>query len=67
MAKLAYKNRDQKRVNEASDISTTQTEKFPSTTFKRNQKYEYLQNCIMAKTVYKHGRNVMQNEAQNVL
>ena len=43
MAKMACKNRGQKRGNEASDISKTQTGKFPSTTLKRDQKYEYLQ------------------------
>ena len=61
MAKMACKNRGQERGNEASDIRKTQTEKFPSTTLKRDQKYEYFQNCKMAKTVYKHGRNMMQN------
>ena len=43
MAKIACKNRGQERGNEASDISKIQNEKFPSTTLKRDQKYEYLQ------------------------
>ena len=67
MAKMACKNRDQKRGNEASDIKKAQTEKIPSTTLKRDQKYEYFQNCKMAKSVYKHDKNVMQNEAQKWL
>ena len=67
MAKIACKNRGQKRGNEASDISKTQTEKFPSTTLKRDQKYEYLQYMAASKSVYKHAKNVMQNEAQKVL
>ena len=67
MAITACKNRGQKRGNEASDISKTQTEKFPSTTLKRDQKYEHLQNCNIAKTEYKYDRNVMQNEAQKWL
>ena len=36
--KIACKNRGQKSGNEASGISKTQTEKFPSTTLKRDQK-----------------------------
>ena len=65
--KIACKNRGQKRGNEASDISKTQTEKFPSTTLKRDQKYEYLQYMENLKSVYKHDRNVMQNEVQKWL
>ena len=67
MVKMACKNWGQKRGNEASDISKTQTEKFPSTTLKRDQKYEYLQYMEDLKTVYKHDRNVMQNKAQKWL
>ena len=67
MAKMACKNRGQERGNEASGISKIQTEKFPSTTLKRDQKYTYLQNCKNPKTVYKHARNAMQNEAHKWL
>ena len=67
MAKMACKNRGQERGNEASDISKTQTEKLPSTTLKRYQKYEYLQYMEASKSVYKHDRNVMQNKAQKWL
>ena len=56
-----------KRGNEASGISSTQTEKFPSTTLKRDQKYEYLQYMADLKSVYKHDRNAMQNKAQKWL
>ena len=65
--KIACKNRGQDRGNEASGISKTQTEKFPSTTLKRDQKYEYLQYMAASKSVYKHDRNVMQNKAQKWL
>ena len=65
--KIACKNRGQKRGNEASDISKAQTENFPPTTLKRDQKYEYLQYMEASKSVYKHAKNVMQNEAQKVL
>ena len=61
MEKIACKNRGQKRGNEASGITKAQTEKFPSTTLKRDQKYEHLQYMEDPKSVYKHGRNVMQN------
>ena len=67
MAKMACKNRGQKRGNEASDISKTQTEKFPSTTLKRDKKYEHLQYMAASKSVYKYDRNVMQNKAQKWL
>ena len=67
MAKKACKNRGQERGNEASDISKTQTEKFPSTTLKMDQKYEHLQYMEDLKSVYKHDRNEMQNKAQKVL
>ena len=67
MAKIACKNRGQKRGNEASDIRKIQNEKFPSTTLKRDQKYEYLQYMEAPKSVYKHDRNVMQNKAQKWL
>ena len=67
MAKIACKNRGQKRGNEVSGISKTQTEKFPSTTLKRDQKYGHLQYIAASKSVYKHAKNVMQNEAQKVL
>ena len=62
--KIACKNRGQKGGNEASDISKTQTEKFHSTTLKRDQKYAPLQYMADLKSVYKHDRNVMQNKAQ---
>ena len=67
MEKIACKNRGQKRGNEASDIRKTQTEKFPSTTLKRDQKYEYLQYMAASKSICKHAKNVMQNEAQKWL
>ena len=67
MAKMACKNRGQKRGNEASDTSKTQTEKFPSKTLKMDQKYEHLQYMEASKSVYKHAKNVMQNKAQKVL
>ena len=67
MAKMACKNRGQKRGNEASDISKTQTEKFPSTTLKRDQKYEYLQYMTSLKSIYKYAKNGMQSKAQKVL
>ena len=67
MAKMACKNRGQKRGNEASDIRKTQTEKFPSTTLNMDQKYEHLQYMAASKSVYKHDRNAMQNEAQKWL
>ena len=67
MAKMACKNRGQERGNEVSDIRKIQTEKFPSTTQKRDQKYEYLQYMAASKSVYKHDRNVMQNKAQQWL
>ena len=65
--KIACKNRGQKRGNEASGIRKTQTEKFPSTTLKMDQKYEHLQYMAASKSVYKHAKNMMQNEAQKVL
>ena len=67
MAKMVRKNRGQKRGNEASDISKIQTEIFPSTTLKRDQKYEYLQCMAAPKSVYKHDINVMENKAQKWL
>ena len=67
MVKMACKNRGQKRGNEASCIRKTQTENFPSTTLKRDQKYEYLQFMAASKSVYKHAKNVMQNKAQKWL
>ena len=65
--KKACKNRSQERGNEASDISKTQTEKFPSTTLKMDQKYEHLQCMEASKSVYKYAKNVMQNKAQKGL
>ena len=67
MAALPCKKKGQKVAKEASGICKAQTEKFPSTTLKRDQKYDYLQNCKNSKTVYKHARNAMQNEAQKRL
>ena len=63
MAKIACKNRGQKRGNEASDISKTQTEKFHSTTLKSDQKYEHLQYMEASKSVYKYAKNAMQSKA----
>ena len=59
MAKIACKNRGQKRGNEASDIRKTQTEKFPSTTLKMDQKYEHLQYMAVSKSVYKYAKSVI--------
>ena len=59
MAKMACKNRGQKRGNEASDKRKTQTEKIPSTTLKRDQKYGYLQYMEASKSVYKYAKYVM--------
>ena len=67
MAKIACKNRGQKRGYEARDTRKTQTEKYPSTTLKRDQKYEYLQYMEASKSAYKHAKNAMQNEAQKWL
>ena len=67
MAKMACKNRGQEMGNEASDIRKIQTEKFPSTTLNGDQKYEYLQYMAASKSVYKHSKNAMQNEAQKWL
>ena len=61
MAKMACKNRGQERGNEASDIRKSQTENFPSTTLKRDQKYDYLQFMETPKTIYKYAQNAMQN------
>ena len=65
MAKLLCKKRGQKVAKQASGIFTAQTEKFPSTTLKRDQKYAPLQYMADLKSVYKHDRNVMLNKAQN--
>ena len=67
MAKMACKNRGQKRGNEASDISKIQTEKFPSTTLKRDQKYEYLKYMASLKSIYKHAKKRHKIGAQKVL
>ena len=67
MAKIACKNRGQKSGNETSDISKTQTEKFPSKTLNMDQKYEHLQYMAASKSVYKYAKNVMQDKAQKVL
>ena len=58
---------DQNVAKEASGICNAQIEKFPSTTLKRDQKKRYFQNYKNPKTVYKHARNAMQNEAQKRL
>ena len=63
---MACKNSGQERGNEASDIRKIQTEKFPSTTLKRDQKYECLQFMAAPKTVYKHIRNAMQKWSSKV-
>lgn len=65
--KIACKDRGQKRGNEASGIRKTQTEKFPSTTLKMDQKYEHLQYMADLKSIYKYAKNVMQDKAQKVL
>ena len=67
MAALLCKKKGQKVAKEASGICKAQTEKFPSTTLKRDQKYEYLQYMAASKSVYKHAKNMMQNKAQKVL
>ena len=63
MAKLLCKKMGQKVAKEASGICKAQNEKFPSTKLKRDHKYAHLQHCKNPKTVYKHARNAMQNEA----
>ena len=65
--KIACKDRGEKRGNEASGIRKTQTDKFPSTTLKMDQKYEHLQYMAASKSVYKYAKNGMQNKAQKVL
>ena len=67
MAKLLCKKMGQKVAKEASGICKAQTEKCPSTTFKRDQKYAHSQFMPAPKSVYKHARNAMQNEAQKWL
>ena len=59
--KMVCKNRGQKRGNEASGISKTQTEKFPSTTLNRDQKYECLQYMESLKSIYKHAKKKAQD------
>ena len=61
MAKMACKNRGKERGNEASDISKILTEKFPSTTLKRDQKYECLQYMESPKSIYKHAKKTAQD------
>ena len=56
MAKMACKNRGQERGNEASDIRKIPTEKFPSTTLNRDQKYECLQYMASLESIYKHAK-----------
>ena len=58
---MACKNRGQERGNEASEISKIQTEKFPSTTLERNQKYECLQYMANLKSIYKHAKKKAQD------
>ena len=53
-AKFSCKKMDQKVAKEASGICNAQTEKYPSTTLMRDQKYAYLQNCKNSKTKYKY-------------
>ena len=55
MAKLSCKKMSQKVAKEASGICKAQTEKFPSTTLKRDQKYTCLQNCKNPKNKYRYG------------
>ena len=43
MAKIACKNGGKEGNNEANDIYNAQTEKYSSTTLKRDQKYAHLQ------------------------
>ena len=51
MAKLLCKKMGQKVAKEASGICKAQTEKFPSTTLKRDQKYAHLQFMAPPKSV----------------
>ena len=67
MAKLLCKKMGQKVAKEASSICKAQTEKCPSTTMNRDQKYAHLQFMAAPKSVNKHARNSMQNEAQKWL
>ena len=67
MAKMECKNSGQERGNEASDIRKIQNEKFPSTTLKRDQKYECLQYMTSLKSIYKYAKKRHKIEAQKVL
>ena len=66
-AKFSCKKIDQKVAKEASGICNAQTEKYPSTTMIRDQKYACLQKMEAPKSVYKHAKNAMQNETQKGL
>ena len=52
---------------EARGRCKAKTENDSSITLKRDQKYDFLQFMAAPKTVYKHARNAMQNEAQKWL
>ena len=67
MAKLLCKKKGQKVAKEASGICKAQNEKCPSTTLNRDKKYAHLHFMAAPKSVYKHARNAMQNEAQKWL
>ena len=56
---IACKNGCQKRGKEASGISKTQTEKFPSTTKKIDQIYDHLQYMTDIISIYKCAKIVM--------
>ena len=65
-AKMASKNRGQERGNEESDIRKIQTEKFPSTTLKGDQKYECLQYMASLESIYNRAKKRHKIEAQKV-
>ena len=64
MAKIACKNGGTEGNNEANGIHNAQTEKYSSTTLKRDQKYEHLQLMTTLKTVCRYARQSMQNMSQ---
>ena len=58
---MVCKNGGQERGIETSDVCDAQTEKFPSKTLMRDQKYAHLKFMTTLKSAYKYGKNVMQD------
>ena len=54
-------------AKEGSGRCKAQTEKYHSTTLKRDQKYGYLQFMAAPRTVYKYAQNAMQDRGQKRL